>query len=323
MRIIKPLTFAANEIGLASSNIPENDYPAWVQGQSVTLGDRRIYVHRVWEALVTGNPQEIPGTAPAVWLDVGPTNQWAMLDGDAATSTKATGQILVVLNIGAFDSVALLGLSGYSVTVTTGGSGGTTLQALIPAAVAPSLTSSLTLTGMDYAGGQVTISIDGPSAVSCSSVSVGTDTDLGQTLAGARIEIVDYSKKVTDTYGTIRVTKRGYSRRIVASVVVDYLDVDRVFKALASARQTPALWTAIDGLRSGTVYGYYADWQLTIDGPTHSIYSITIESLALNNLQIMPGEPTTPPPATATERTDESGLFRYAEDGATIRTQEA
>lgn len=323
MRIIKPLTSAAGQIGLAWSNIPENECPAWIQGQSVTIGDKRIYSSRVWEALITGNPQEVPGTAPAVWLDTGPTNRWAMLDGDAATATTATGQIVVKLNVGAFDSVALLGLAGYSVTVTTGGSGGTTLQALIPAAVAPSLTSSLTLTGLDYAGGQVTVSIDGPGAVACASVSVGTDTDLGQTLAGAKIEIVDYSKKVTDAYGTIRVTKRGYSRRIVASVAVDYLDVDRVFKALASVRQTPALWTAIDGLRSGTVYGYYADWQLTIEGPTHSIYSITIESLALNNLQLLPGEPTTPPPATATERTDESGLFRYAEDGATIRTQEA
>lgn len=322
MRIIKPLTFAANQIGLASSNIPENDYPAWVQGQSVTIGDRRIYEHRVWEALVTGSPQEIPGTALAVWLDDGPTNQWAMLDGDAATATTATGQIMVVLNVGAFDSVALLGLSGYSVTVTTGGSGGTVLQALIPAAVAPSLTSSLTLTGLDYAGGQVTISIDGPGSVSCSAVSVGTDTDLGQTLTGARIEIVDYSKKVTDAYGTIRVTKRGYSRRIVASVLVDYLDVDRVFHALAAVRQTPSLWTAIAGMRSGTVYGYYADWQLVIDGPTHSVYSITIESLALNNLQLLPGEPITPPPASAVERTEESGLFRYTEDGI-IRTQEA
>lgn len=323
MRIIKPLTFAANQIGLASSNIPENEHPAWVQGQSVTIGDKRIYSSRVWEALITGNPQEVPGTAPAVWLDTGPTNRWAMLDGDAATATTAAGQIVVTLNVGAFDSVALLGLAGYSVTVTSGGAGGSTLQALIPAPVAPALTSSLTLTGFDYAGGQVTVSIDGPGAVACASVSVGTDTDLGQTLAGAKIEIVDYSKKVTDAYGTIRVTKRGYSRRIVASVAVDYLDVDRVFKALASVRQTPALWTAIDGLRSGTVYGYYADWQLTIEGPTHSVYSITIESLALNNLQILPGEPTTPPPATATERTDESGLFRYQEDGATIRTQEA
>lgn len=323
MRIIKPLTFAANQIGLASSNIPEDEYPAWAQGWSVTIGDKRIYSSRVWEALITGNPQEVPGTAPAVWLDTGPTNRWAMLDGDAVTATTATGQIVVTLNVGAFDSVALLGLAGYSVTVTTGGSGGTTLQALIPAPVAPALTSSLTLTGIDYAGGQVTVSIDGPGAVACASVSVGTDTDLGQTLAGAKIEIVDYSKKVTDAYGTIRVTKRGYSRRIVASVAVGYLDVDRVFRALASVRQTPALWTAIDGLRSGTVYGYYADWQLTIEGPTHSVYSITIESLALNNLQLLPGEPTTPPPATATERTDESGLFRYTEDGATIRTQEA
>lgn len=322
MRIIKPLTNAAGEIGLESSSVAEDEYPAWAQGWSVTIGDRRIYNHRVWEALVTGNPQEIPGTAPAVWLDVGPTNQWAMLDGDAATATTATGQILVILNVGAFDSVALLGLVGYSVTVTTGGSGGTTLQALIPAAVAPSLTSSLTLTGLDYAGGQVTISIDGPGAVACASVSVGTDTDLGQTLAGARVEIVDYSKKVTDTYGTIRVTKRGYSRRIVASVLVDYLDVDRVFRALAAVRQTPALWTAIDGMRSGTVYGYYADWQLVIEGPTHSVYSITIESLALNNLQLLPGEPTTPPPAAAVERTDQSGLFRVTEDGTT-RTQEA
>ena len=323
MRIIKPLTFAANQIGLASSNIPEDEHPAWVQGQSVTIGDKRIYSSRVWEALITGNPPEVPGTAPAVWLDTGPTNRWAMLDGDAATATTATGQIVVTLNVGAFDSVALLGLAGYSVTVTSGGAGGSTLQALIPAPVAPALTSSLTLTGFDYAGGQVTVSIDGPGAVACASVSVGTDTDLGQTLAGAKIEIVDYSKKVTDTYGTIRVTKRGYSRRIVASVLVDYLDVDRVFRALASVRQTPALWTAIEGLRSGTVYGYYADWQLTIEGPTHSVYSITIESLALNNLQLLPGEPTTPPPATATERTDESGLFRYMEDGATIRTQEA
>lgn len=323
MRVIKPLTFDANEIGLTSSTVPENDHPEWVQGQSVALGDLRIHAHRIYEALQAGNPQGLPESTPAWWLDVGPTNRWAMLDGSSTTSTTASGSITVVLACGAFNSAAFVGLIGSTITVTTGGAGGTTTQALIPAPVAPATSSTLVVTGIDYAGGSVTIEIEGAGDVACASVSLGTETDLGETQMGLQIEVIDYSKVAADEFGTYRVVKRGYARRMQASVTVPYLDVDRVVAALSSMRQTPAMWTAADDIAAARVYGFYSDWSLAIATPTQSTYSITIESLALSGLGLLPGDdiPAGSGGGEAAARTIEAGTFRYTEDG-TMRVLE-
>lgn len=322
MRVIKPLTFEAQELGLTSSSVAENDAPAWVQGQSVSVGSRRIYQHRIYEALQAGNPQGIPSATPAWWLDVGPTNQWAMLDGSSTTSTTASGSITVVLACGAFNTAAFVGLVGSTVTVTTGGSGGTTTEAVIPAPTAPATSSTVVVTGINYAGGSVTIAIAGTGDVECASVSLGTETDLGETQMGAKIEIIDYSKVTPDEFGTYRVVKRGYARRLQASVTVPYLDVDRVVAALSAMRQTPAMWTAADDVASARVYGFYSDWSVVIATPTQSTYSITIESLALSGLQLLPGDDI-PAGGGGSEaaRTIETGTFRYTESG-TIRIQE-
>ena len=322
MRVIKPLTFGAYELGLTSSSVAEDDAPAWVQGQSVTLGDLRIYQHRVYEALQTGNPQDAPPASPAWWLDVGPTNQWAMFDTSGTTSTTATGSITVVLACGAFDSAAFIGLKGDVISVTTGGAGGTTTQAIIPAPAAPATSSTLVISGIDYAGGSVTIEISGSGDVACSAVSIGTDTDLGDTQMGLRIEVIDYSKVSADEFGTYRVVRRAYARKMTASVTVPYLEADRIVSALSSMRQIPAMWTAADDIAAARIFGFYSDWSLVISTPTQSTYSITIESIALDSLKLLPGDDI---PAggggSETARTVETGTFRYTESG-TIRIQE-
>lgn len=325
MRAIQPLKIGAiGGLSLVSSSVPENDFSDWVASQSVPLGYPCIFGHRIYESLQAGVcPATDPSVTPLWWLDAGPTNRWAMFDTSASSATIAPGSISVTLAAGPFNSLALVGVIGSTVTIVTTGSAGTIRQAIIPAPVAPSRTSSVVIDGLGYAGdGAVQIEITGSGVVQVGSITLGTTADLGETEMGLRIEIVDYSRKTADSFGALTVTKRGYSRRLVAAVTVPRADVDRVVSALQYLRSTPCLWTAAEDLRSATVFGYFTDWQVTIATPTQSTYSITIESLALNDLRLMPGQTTPPPPTTSTARILESGTFRYFEDG-TIRLQEA
>lgn len=316
MRLIRPLRYGTNDLVLVTTSVPEDEHPAWSGLVTYAAGDRVIYVGRIYESLLAGNTFRDPDINPVWWANVGPTNASAMFDGAASTSTTATASISVALRVRRpIDSIAFVGLVGDTVTVSTTGSSAQFIEAVIPAPVAPATSSALVIDGLTHAGdGHVQIEIAGAGAVACAAVSFGGVTELGETQAGLRVEIVDYSKKDTDQYGTVRVIRRGYSRRVSCSVAVPYLDVDRVAAEIAYMRQTPALWTLADDLRSATLYGYYADWSLAIRTPTQSIYTITIESLAENSLQLLPGETPTTPEAIQS-RSTESGGFRRTEDG--------
>src|SRR5690606_4659484 len=77
-------------------------------------------VHRRYESRTdtnTGNPPAIDdGTN---WLDIGPTNRWAMLDLLRNTGTVAPSPLTVVLTPGQrVSSIALVGLVADEVTIT-------------------------------------------------------------------------------------------------------------------------------------------------------------------------------------------------------------
>ena len=79
MRLIRPTTLT--DAMLTSSTAPETDYPAWSSVTAYAVGTRVILAttHRRYEALATSTNVS-PSTDPTKWLDLGPTNRWAMFD---------------------------------------------------------------------------------------------------------------------------------------------------------------------------------------------------------------------------------------------------
>lgn len=116
MKLIRP-TSITNAM-LTSSTIPETDHPAWAAGTAYVTGSRVILAstHRRYEALASSTGIN-PTSDPTKWLDLGPTNRWAMLDDRVGTAATRTGSLQVVLAPGVIDAVALIDTDAESATV--------------------------------------------------------------------------------------------------------------------------------------------------------------------------------------------------------------
>ncbi len=58
MRVIKSVV--TTDTILTSSNIPEDEYPAWVASTSYNASDRVIYKHKIYEAILTHSSTTTP-----------------------------------------------------------------------------------------------------------------------------------------------------------------------------------------------------------------------------------------------------------------------
>lgn len=296
MKLIRPTSIT--DAMLTSSTAPENDYAAWAAGTAYVTGNRVILAatHRRYEALAASTGIN-PSTDPTKWLDLGPTNRWAMFDARVGTATTRAASLQAVLAPGAIDAVALIDTDAESATVTLTAGGVTNYtqtQTFNIGGVAidnwfswffEPIGRRTTLLFLDvpvYANGVVTVTIarDNPAdTVSCGTLLVGRQLSLGDTEHGADIGIIDYSRKETDQFGVISVVERAFAKRMTARVVMATDSVDVIHRALASLRATPVLWIGSESFESLTVYGFYKEFSIDLAYPTVSYCSLTIEGL--------------------------------------------
>jgi hypothetical protein len=275
MKLIPALNIGDAE--LASSSIAEADYAAWAAGTTYVLGDRVIVVatHRIYESLAAANIGHSPATESAWWVDVGPTNRWAMFDA-SSVSSSASGSIAVTLTLPACGAVALVGISAASVQLSATG---VSITRAVPAPTAPDTAVMMVIDDIGFAGGALTITVTGPGTVIVQNMIFGTAFDIGEAQYGMTIGITDYSTKTVDEFGNISVTRRGYNRRISGRVAIPNDRVDVVAAMLAGVRATMCVWQAHPAHDSLTLFGFYTDWQFDITYPTLTMCSITVEGL--------------------------------------------
>lgn len=296
MKLIRPT--ALTDAMLSSSNVAENDYAAWSSGTAYTTGARVILAstHRKYEALAASTGVN-PASDPTKWLDLGPTNRWAMFDARVGTKTTRTGSLQVTMAPGAADGIAFIDTDAESATVSLSVSGtqiysktqsfnigGTAIDNWFSWFFEP-LGRKSNLLFLDvpvYEAGVITVTInrDNPAdIVSCGTLLVGRQFDIGETEHGVGLGIIDYSRKETDQFGVTSVVERAYAKRMTARVVMQTSGVDDVQTILAAVRATPVLWIGSDSFDSLTVYGFYKEFSIDLAYPTISYCSLTIEGL--------------------------------------------
>ena len=296
MKLIRPTTLT--DAMLTSSTAAENDYAAWASGTAYAVGARVILTstHRKYEALAASTGVN-PAGDPTKWLDLGPTNRWAMFDARVGTATTRTGNLQVVLAPGATDGVALIDTDAETATVTLTVSGtqlysktqsfnvgGTAIDNWFSWFFEPvgRKSSLLFLDVPVYEAGvlTVTVSRDNPAdVVSCGTLLVGRQFTIGDTEHGADIGIIDYSRKETDQFGVTSVVERAFAKRMTARVVMQTSAIDDVHRNLAALRASPVLWIGSESFESLTVYGFYKEFSIDLAYPTVSYCSLTIEGL--------------------------------------------
>ncbi len=154
LQLLQPI--AITDAVLTSSSVSEDDAIEWTAAGGYALGQRVIRrpTHRVWESLIERNVGHDPATTTGAWLDVGPTNRWAMFDQALGSVTTDEVPIVVTLRPGpAASGLAILDCNaatvrvqapGYDRTVAPTGGSGAALFLDLSLAAGASITVTLT-----------------------------------------------------------------------------------------------------------------------------------------------------------------------------------
>lgn len=294
MKLINPI--AVTDSLLTSSTVPETDYAEWAVGTTYGLGDLKILAstHRIYKSLQAANTGHNPtDAASAWWVDVGPTNKYAMFDSVVSTQTTTGTSLTVVLTPGAINSLALINIQAESLTVSMT-SLGVTVYSRTMSLVSDIASgdwfgyffepyrakTDVVLTDLpSYTNGVLTVTLTHASAVKVGSLVVGLLADLGSAQYGAKAGIVDYSRKETDTFGNTVLTKRSYSKRMTVNLIFETGDLDGIHQTLALVRSTPVVWIAAETYSSFIIFGFYKDFEVDLATNDYSYCSLQIEGL--------------------------------------------
>jgi hypothetical protein len=120
MKILPPLTITDANFGAGTTIAePAAGETLWVSG-TFALGAKviRTTTHRVYECVQAHSARAtFPENDPTFWQDIGPTQRYAPFDFYRSTAATTTTSLTYQLNVGIFNTVALYGLVGSSVTI--------------------------------------------------------------------------------------------------------------------------------------------------------------------------------------------------------------
>lgn len=305
MRVINPVAVTAAMVTSSTAAEPSGSDPAvWNVATAYTI-DQYAYLastHKVYRCLVanTGASPDVnlTGSAPK-WLEWGSTNKYAMFDSAIGTLTSVTSPLTWKIVPGqGINSIALMELTGTSVTVTVKSTaGGTTVYTNTTNLDGTILTdwymyffepyallTQVVLTDIpSYTACEVTVSLTGTGTVSCGTCVVGTQYYLGEAQYGANVGIINYTRKTVDSYGRTVLARSTYSKRMSVSMLIDSTTFNKVEQLLeTSLRDVAAVWVGTDSTTYApmVVYGYYKDWSMTISYPASTLATLQIEGLS-------------------------------------------
>lgn len=284
--------------GLIYTNVTDAT-AVYSAGTTYALGAVVRYSSKLWESLQAGNVGHTPDTSPTYWLDLGADNIHAAFDTTVSTVSSTTTEMIYVIKPGSINSLALINMEaqlanvalfdptdGVVYTSTYGLSGGTTYNWYEYFFNDP-LTKRTQVVATDipmYTNGLVTIKLSSDTGVTVSvaQIILGTLTEIGSTQYGAKVGIIDYSKKETDEFGNTTFVQRNFSKRLTAEVHLANSELNKVQRFLYSIRAKPSVWIASSDPtyeEALIVYGFYRDFSTDISYPTVSFCSLEIEGL--------------------------------------------
>ena len=309
MRVIPPLTITNSM--LTSSTITEpsvGEPPLWSVSTPYVIGNQ-VYVagstHRIYECtanITGGNSPEIAySLANTPWLEIAPTNKWAMFDLFRNTQTTSDSDMLIVLTPGiSVDSIAVLGLSNVSsVNVTCLSSGlevynkVLSLSARSPkgwwdyffsplarntAALAFDLPSQ-------YSNLVIYVTIYGNDTRGVGALVIGTSSYIGSVQRGATTEILNFSTIDRDEFGNAVLVPRRSIPKTNQKLYIDKSLIFPVHQIRDSLDAIPAVWSGLDDdygnpyFNALVILGFYRTFSFEIDNPIGPMINLELEEI--------------------------------------------
>ena len=250
---------------------------AYNSGTTYALGDTvsSATSHRVYESLAAGNVGNalpvLPETTTSKWLDVGPTNRFAMFDLSRNTQTVCASPLTVVIAPGErANTIGFSGLSANQVQISaTSVMGGGTVY---PSAYSASPTGIFNLNtrivndGYDYCFEPfttlpslaifdlppfsdiiITVTISATSGnVKCGALVVGTYTYIGNIQFGMVNDALNFSTVTRDVFGNATLVPRRTIPKTDQTLFINADRINRCKEARVLLNAVPALWTGLD-----------------------------------------------------------------------------
>ena len=297
MRVIKSVV--TTDAILTSSNIPEDEYPAWVSGTSYTALDKVIYEHKIYERIVTGAGTTTPDLDQVNWLDSGYTNRYRMFDNIISSVSSRTGGIEFTLTPNqVINGIALLNVNASTVRVVMNDP----IEGVVYDRTKELRSSSnvidyysyffaplINLGDLDTAifldlpnkpTATITVYVSsGVGLVEVGEVVYGVQSIVGRTNYGTAIGITSYSRKDTDEFGKVTVVKRKNSKYADYDIDIDNTNLAFVQRLFQDIDSVPCVFIGNPEMEELIVYGFYKDFKATISFPTVSKCTLRVEGL--------------------------------------------
>ena len=297
MRVIKSVV--TTDTILTSSNIPEDEYPAWVSGTSYTALDKVIYQHKIYQRIVTGAGTTTPDLDQINWLDSGYTNRYRMFDNIISSVSSRTGGIEFTLTPNqVINGIALLNVNASTVRVVMNdpiegivydrtkelrsSSNVTDYYSYFfaPLMDLGDIDSAIFLDLPNKPTATITVYVSsGVGLVEVGEVVYGVQSIVGRTNYGTAIGITSYSRKDTDEFGKVTVVKRKNSKYSDYDIDIDNRNLSFVQRLFQDIDSVPCVFIGNPEMEELIVYGFYKDFKATISFPTVSKCTLRVEGL--------------------------------------------
>ena len=272
---------------LDSSTVDEDDYPEWAAA-SFDAGDRVMVatstpdIHRNYESLADGNTTEpVADQAPPVgtgtglnWLDIGPTNTWAMFDKENNTQTTNAETITFTVTPGEIiSSASFLGIEAHTVQVImTDPVAGEVYNETRDLLSTLGITDFYTWQFAPLEFKQLALfpnlppfrnaSLQGiitktESNAKCGVFAMGRSREVGASLHGTSFGIKSSSTIQEDQFGNLQIVRRGFSNRPEFEIIMDTDRLDSVMALLTSTTDQPIVLIGEPSIEASVVYGIY------------------------------------------------------------------
>lgn len=295
--VVKPLQIVPAM--LVSTNVAEDDYPAW-SGATTYAADARVILvstHKVYQSVAADNVGHSPDLNDGHWLEVGPTNPWKTFDTSTSTATKRplsiSYRIKPGLGITAVAALNLVGAASIRIRVidpvlgtlydrTTGLAGQLIYSTWWDWHFGPrtEATQSALLDLPSAPSADVLIDIVGTTALAVGTLLLGQQRSFSMGVkAGARVGIQDYSRKERNDFGDLVLVERAYAKRASFSMLLRASEVDTLYDFLTDVRATPCLWVGSSRFEATTVYGIYKSFDIVLSYFDYSDCELDLEGL--------------------------------------------
>lgn len=297
MRVIKSVV--TTDAILTSSNIPEDEHPAWVSGTSYTALDKVIYEHKIYERIVTGAGTTPPDLDQANWLDDGYTNRYRMFDNIISSVSSRTGGIEFTLTPNqVINGIALLNVNASTVRVVMNDpvegvvydrtkelrSSSNVIDYysyfFAPLINLGDLDTAIFLDLPNKPTATITVYVSsGVGLVEVGEVVYGVQSIVGRTNYGTAIGITSHSRKDKDEFGKVTVIKRKNSKYADYDIDIDNTNLAFVQRLFQDIDSVPCVFIGNPEMEELIVYGFYSDFKATISFPTVSKCTLRVEGL--------------------------------------------